>query len=105
MDTAALKHGSSEQTFREVLVDVGKVLSADDVELIAFECGIFSRGERDKIHDGVELMQAMHDKEFVTQENISDLFEILSRRNLNQACFSLRNYERELTCKSLKTDR
>lgn len=102
MDTAALKHGSSEQTFREVLVDVGKVLSADDVELIAFECGIFSRGERGKIHDGVELMQAMHDKKFVTQENISELFEILSRRNLNQACFFLRNYERELTCKSFK---
>lgn len=91
---------SSDQSFREVLVDVGKELTKEDVELIAFESGIFARAERDTIKDGVQLMVAMHNKNFIRQDSIVDLLEILSRRNLNQACFHLRKYEEEIKCKS-----
>ncbi|PIK62393.1 hypothetical protein BSL78_00712 [Apostichopus japonicus] len=79
--------------YRTVLADVADELKDDDAKRLAFELPI-PRAERDKINDGITLIDEMEKIKMISEDNVDQLLERLKNRRHNVAATKLEGYKK-----------
>lgn len=80
------------RAYRRALVDVAKELTKEDVKKLAWECSFIDRSEQCSIQNGIHLLDAMEECEYISEINVKNLVGLLTQRGFKKAASILETY-------------